>query len=135
MDLKKLVLCACFSQLAACSAAHLGQQESRYYSNYALAVCLGSAFDDESVKSDFNKAANGYMERGNMPIEAFEELRLVVDAWLAKDYPSKHGGQVNSAKCIDFYNSDELGELFKKYNPCLSKEGWLSEQDFSKSCT
>ena len=135
MDLKRLIPIAVMIFAAACSPTPIKkQQEKSYFSNFALAICLGSAFDDDSVKSDFNKAANGYMERGNMPIEAINEMRGLVDSWLKKDYPSKHGGQVNSAKCFDFYHSEELAQLFKKYDPCKSEKGWLSKEDFNKAC-
>ena len=83
---------------------------------------------------DFNKSANGYMQRGNMPIEAFEALRSSVDTWLSKDYPSKNGGQVNSAKCFDFYSSEDLAKLFTKYNPCASKASWLDKEEYEKQC-
>lgn len=75
------------------------------------------------------------MARGNVALEAYEELRKVVDSWLAKDFPSKHGGQVQSAKCIAMYNSQELSELFKKYDPCASKTSWLDPSEYTKAWT
>jgi len=53
---------------------------------------------------------------------------------LLKDYPSKHGRQANSAKCFDLYSSDDLANLFEKYDPCASKEAWLIEDDYIKKC-
>ncbi len=135
MDVKRLVLLSLFVLISACTtSAGIVNQERLYFSNYALAICLGSSFKAEDVKADFNKSANGYMERGNIPIEAFEELRGLVDTWLEKNYPSKHGGQINSAKCFDLYHSSELTSLFEKYDPCGTKDSWLSSDDYEKSC-
>jgi hypothetical protein len=117
MDIKRLALTLFASNvLLSCTTipANKSNEEILFY-NYGLAVCLGAAFEDKIVKSDFNKSANGYMERGDMPIEAYEELRAAAKRWLEKSYASKHGGQVNSAKCIDFQRSQEISELFKKY--------------------
>lgn len=117
MDIKRLALTLFASNvLLSCTTipANKSNEEILFY-NYGLAVCLGAAFEDKIVKSDFNKSANGYMERGDMPIEAYEELRATAKRWLEKSYASKHGGQVNSAKCIDFQRSQEISELFKKY--------------------
>lgn len=55
------------------------------------------------------------MERGDFPLEAYEEVRETANEWLQKDYPSKRGGQVNSAKCIDFYLSEELETILDRY--------------------
>lgn len=135
MDTKKLILGITVSLIVACTPTkNTSTQESLHFRNYSLAICLGSAFESEETKSDFNKAANGYMERGNMPIEGHEEARLLVDTWLNKNYQSKHGGQVNSAKCFDLYHSSELSKLFERFDPCQSKDSWLSEDDYYKSC-
>ncbi len=117
MDIKRLALSLFAANLLLSCATNLAKKtnEEILFYNYGLAVCLGAAFEDKIVKSDFNKSANGYMERGDMPIEAYEELRAAANRWLEKSYASKHGGQVNSAKCIDFQRSQEISELFAKY--------------------
>lgn len=122
------------STTACATGKNIPQKEKLNFKNYALAVCLGSAFKSDETTSDFNKSANGYMERGNMSLEAYEELRDLVDKWLVKNYPSKHGGQVNSAKCFDLYHSSELTKIFNQYDPCHSKENWISEEDYKESC-
>lgn len=135
MGVKRIVLILCILQTSACSASNAVTQEELYFKNLALSICLGAAFDhDEVVRSDFNKAANGYMEKGNMPIEAIEEIRGRVDEWLEKDYRSKQGGQVNSAKCFDFRNSQELADVFNNHDPCSSRAAWLDDEDFKASC-
>lgn len=136
MDFKKLAVLG--PLLLVCSCSSVAEKpvgaEQGGFKKYAAAVCFGSAFDDDAVKADFNKAANGYMERGNMPLEAYEELRALVNSWLQKDYPSKHGGQMQSAKCFALYDSAELQSLYEKHNPCASEEGWLSSADYNEAC-
>lgn len=135
MDIKRLTVVFLAFVGVGCAAvpAH-DSTEYENFKNFAMAICVGSAFSDEAVKSDFNKSANGFMERGNMPLEAYGDLRALVNKWLNKNYPSKHGGQVSSAKCFDLVNSQELVQLYGKYDPCDSKAGWLSQENFEKSC-
>ncbi len=137
MDTKRLTisLILTFCLLSCATSPTSKSNEEALFYNYSLAVCLGSAFEDKIVKSDFNKSANGYMERGNMPIEAYEELRASANRWLEKDYPSKNGGQVNSSKCFDFYKSKELFDIFKKYDPCKSKDNWLDPNQYTQQCS
>lgn len=137
MDTKRLtILLFLTSFLLSCatSPATKSNEEALFY-NYGLAVCLGSAFEDKIAKADFNKSANGYMERSNMPIEAYEELRASANRWLEKNYPSKSGGQVNSAKCFDFHKSKEIFDIFKKYDPCKSKDNWLDLNQYKQQCS
>lgn len=137
MDFGKLVFSGSLALVCSCSsvAEKAVTSEHETFNDYATAICLGTAFDDNAVKADFNKAANGYMERGNMPLEAYEELRVLVNSWLQKDYPSKRGGQVQSAKCFDLRGSGELRALYEQYNPCSSEEGWFSQADYQKACS
>src|SRR5690554_2665605 len=113
MDVKRLALAIISVVGVGCTAVPSHDStEYENFKNFAMAICVGSAFSDEEVKADFNKSASGFMERGNMPLNAYEELRNLVDRWLNKDYPSKHGGQVNSAKCFGLVGSQELAQLY-----------------------
>lgn len=136
MDFEKLAFLGSLLFVSSCASMTEKDMssENESFEKYAAAICFGSAFDSDAVKADFNKAANGFMEQGNMPLEAYEELRLLVKGWLQKDYPSKHGGQVQSAKCFDLIDSAELQLLFETYNPCSSREDWLSETDYNRAC-
>lgn len=117
MDFKKLAILSGLLGVVSCATKSPSQAtEDALLKNYALAVCLGGAFETEATKQDLNKAANGYMERGNAPIDAYEQVRKLASVWLAKDYRSKHGGQIDSAKCIDFFQSAELHELLEQNN-------------------
>lgn len=117
MDIKRLNIIAVIAFLASCSTTEraIESGESDLLKNYGLAVCLGAAFESDELRSDVNKAAVGYMERGELPLEAYEDVRETANKWLQKDYSSKHGGQVNSAKCIDFYLSEDLEAVFERY--------------------
>lgn len=118
MDIKRLTLLAVIASLASCSTIERPvehQEGSSLLQKYGLAVCLGAAFESPELRSDVNKAAVGYMERGDFPLEAYEEVREIANEWLQKDYPSKRGGQVNTAKCIDFYLSEDLGGVLDQY--------------------
>lgn len=136
MDIKRLIPTACFLLMQGCtSAQNQENMELTNFRSYALATCLGAAFKDPAVQSDFNKAANGFMERGHMSLEAYEELRAVNLTWLEKDYPSKHGGQVNSAKCFDLFKSPEVLNLYNKHDPCLLVNEWLDPNEFKEACS
>ncbi len=109
-------------------------KEEVHFKNFGLATCLASSFKIEELTEDLSKAGNGYIQRGNMSTDAYGELRLMAKSWQEKDYPSKHGGQVRSAKCIDLYNSEELHQLYLKHTPCKSIKNWWDKEDYIKNC-
>lgn len=110
--------------------------EETLYRNFTLAVCTGTAYEKDSKKiaTDAGKAATGYSEFSHIDLAAFDESRKLAIKWLAKDYKSKHGGQIEIMKCIDLYNSQELKTLFAKYDPCKNRDAWLDENEFMKKC-
>ncbi len=135
MDIKKLVTLVLCIILAACgSHATKPVKEELYFKNFGLAICFASSFDSEELAKDTNKAVNGYIQRGNMSLDVYDELRDLVKVWQNKDYQSKDGGQVNSAKCIDLYNSDDLHQLYLKHTPCKSLDNWWDKKDYKESC-
>jgi len=109
-------------------------REQVLFENFIFSICLGTAFNDTKVAVDTNKAANGYMQHGNMPIEAYEASRVVVDSWLDKEYLSKSGGQIQIMKCIDLFRSQDIKVLYEKYTPCTSSGGWLDQEDYVRQC-
>lgn len=136
MDVKRLIVIIGFIHLTACAVQPVNNSaELNNFRNYALGSCLGAAFSGTEAAADLNKAVHGYMEFANMPLEAYEELRALNKVWLAKDYSSKHGGQINSMKCFDLYNSEQVLALYKKYDPCESKETWMDSSSFEKACS
>lgn len=135
MDVKKLVVITVFMYLTACAVQPVNEGiELKNFRNYALSACLGAAFSETEAAADFNRALNGYMEFGNMTLEAYEELRNLTKIWLAKNYLSKHGGQINSMKCFDLHDSEQVLELYKKNDPCASKEAWMDGASFEEAC-
>lgn len=136
MDTKRLTLVFIILILFGCSnqVKTTKNLESINFNNYAYTICVGSAFNIMEVKEDANRTANGHMEHGNISLDAYQELRERVDFWLAKDYISKKGKSLQIMKCNDFYNSGEIQEIYRKYDPCASSEGWLDITDFKRQC-
>lgn len=136
MDAKGIISIIGLMHLTACAVQQVNNSaELKKFRNYALGSCLGTAFSGTDAAADLNKTLNAYIEFGNMPLEAYEELRELNKVWLSKDYSSKHGGQINSMKCFDLYDSAQLLELYKKYDPCGSKGAWMSGASFEEACT
>ena len=136
MGTKKLILI--FSSILSCSCAvkQINQtaQEEIIFKKFTLSICLGSAFEAKEMKYDANKAANAYRIRGNMPAEAIDESRKLVDKWLNKSYLSKSGEQIQVMKCIDLYESNDLLNIYKKYSPCNNKKNWYDSEDYIRQC-
>lgn len=136
MDTKKLILLLIVFNLFSCSTynGRTANLENINFFNYAYTICIGSAFNDIEVKEDANRSANGYMIRGNISLDAYQELREHIDTWLSKNYISKSGKSLQLMKCNDFYNSKEIQIIFNKYDPCKSVEGWLDAANFDSQC-
>lgn len=86
-----------------------------YFKNYALSTCIADGFDSKEVVSESAAAARGYLELGDYPLEAHTEATLLGREFLKKDYKSISGTKLTLMKCIDFYHSQELEDLSKKY--------------------
>lgn len=140
MDIKKLISILALSMLSniALAETHLFKNASEeiLFRNFTLAICTGMAYEKESkqLATDVGRSASGYREFSHIDLEAYEESRKLVSKWLAKDYQSKHGGQIDLMKCIDLYNSKELKDLFIKYDPCKNRDAWLDEKEYMKKC-
>lgn len=133
----KIIYSAAFSVLMlGCALQSNSPRNAQWeqFQDYAQAICLGSTFDDDSVKQDFNRLASGIFEKSNISIDAVERLRDLIQIQLKKDSPSKHGGQVQSAKCLAVTKSSELREIFELYDPCKNKETWLNPDEYQEAC-
>ena len=136
MDIKRLAALTLAIFLAACTTTPVKPTpEEVLFNNIALAICMGSIADNGASKTDFNRTAMSYFERSHLSPETLERIRELSNQWLTKSYPSKHGGQINNAKCIDMFNSQDLQRLYQKETPCSSVDSWLIKDDFDKSCT
>lgn len=140
MDIKKLIVILILSTVSNISLAERhafkDASEETLFQNFTLAICTGMAYEKESKKiaTDAGRSASGYREFSHIDLAAYEESRNLVKKWLAKDYKSKHGGQIELMKCIDLYHSKELKNLFIKYDPCKNRDAWLDENEYKKKC-
>lgn len=134
MDFKKLAFFILILISSSCAVSEDKTLEMNRFNDYALLICYGSAFNDSEVKQDFNRGANGVMEDSNISLDAYEELRILISNKLEENYPSKHGGQVQSLKCLDLIKNPAFHEIFNKFNPCKNKDSWLDESAYESSC-
>jgi len=136
MGIKKLVFFVIFMFLSSCS--HVGNinknNESLLFHDYAYSLCIGSAFKSEEVRADANRTVNRYLQFSNISSDAYQELRTSMNVWLAKYYKSKSGESLQIMKCNDFFNSGEIQTIYKKYDPCLSKDNWHDENKYDFQC-
>lgn len=125
--------------ISACSTHktfHAPVKESQYFKNYALAICLGGSFNETHFNIDISKSLNGYIDKGSLGLEDYEEIRTFVKHW--KDTTkteSKEGGQIIFIKCMNMYHSNDLDQLYKKLTPysTLAKE-WYIPENYYKNC-
>jgi len=118
MDIKRLILFLFI--LVGASASHAHQlnntSESQLFENYALAMCLASEYTDGDIYNDAITSLNGYREFSNMPLESYTKLNAAYEKWSSIPYPSKEGGDINLARCIDFQNSKDIAVIFEEFN-------------------
>lgn len=91
---------------------------AEYLKNYALATCFGNGFSNsKNVVQEASAAASGYLELGDMPLDAYNEVYFAGKKFLAKKYMSYTGtAQLTIMKCIDFYHSKKLETIINKYS-------------------
>ena len=85
------------------------------FRNYALAVCVADGYTSQEIKIDASAVANGYLENGSYPLEAYNDAREEGRKFLAKEYPSIANAKLTLMKCIDFSQSQEVGRIMRKY--------------------
>jgi hypothetical protein len=83
--------------------------------NYALSTCIADGFGGDIAK-DAAAAARGYLELGELPLEAHTEATLLGRQFLAREYTGSQGEPMIVMKCNDFYNSAELRELALRFS-------------------
>lgn len=109
-----LIFCAVTS--AACAQqAGIKYTPVQYFKNYALSTCIADGYQSEQTVKDAAAAARGYLELGNLPLEAHTEATLLGRKFLSMDYKSISGEKLVLMKCIDFYHSKDLDRLARKY--------------------
>ena len=137
MDFRRLIIIIvvfCLTLTACVSNKIQVVKEQLYFKKYAVSTCLRQSFDYSPLKDDAFIAVDAYLQKGNMPLEAYDELEILVDLWRNKDYSTKDGEQVHIPKCLDLYESKDLGDLYQKYTPCKEPDSWLNKESYIKSC-
>lgn len=90
--------------------------------NYALLACLGNSINKDNKYEDVDKplrvAADFYFQNGKLPIEAYTEsvilAKKIINSSL-KNNKDVHGDSLVVVDCIDFFNSQELEDIYQKY--------------------
>ncbi len=85
------------------------------FRDYALTTCLGAALPQ--VSSETSAAANGYIQYGEGPAEAYQAVGTAAREFLKRDYASQTGADLSIMKCIDFTHSRKLDALVARYFP------------------
>ncbi|MCL1826123.1 MAG: type VI secretion system amidase immunity protein Tai4 [Betaproteobacteria bacterium] len=91
-----------------------------FFKNYALSACIARGYSSKEVIDDATASARGYLELGDHPVEAYNEVVILGKEFLKKEYKSHLSDErLILMKCIDFYHSKELDKLARKY--CSNK--------------
>jgi len=117
MDLKIILITFLFI-LNSCAFAKNNQNvgnSEKNFKNYALSTCLANGYKSKEVISDAAAAARGYLEFGDLPLEAHTEATLLGRNFLKKTYKSKSGAKLTLMKCLDFIHSHELEAIYNKF--------------------
>lgn len=120
MDTKVIVVAgfiACtLSNMSAAESAQRKYSTAQYFKNYALSTCIADGYKSEEITKDAAAAARAYLEFGSLPLEAHTEATLLGREFLKREYKSVSGESLTLMKCVDFYNSKELGKIAAKYS-------------------
>ena len=81
------------------------------FRDYAVTECLALAFPQ--IGPEANAAANGYVQYGDGPFDAYQEVARLAQAYLRRDYPSQGGAKLSIMKCLDFGRSAEITKLIQ----------------------
>ncbi len=117
MDLKIISIIFLFF-LNGCTVAKNTEEidnNKRNFKSYALSTCLADGYKSKEVTVDAAAAAGGYLEFGELPLEAYTEATLLGREFLKKTYKSKSGAKLTLMKCLDFFHSQELEAIFQKF--------------------
>ena len=83
--------------------------------HWVLSRCISKVYSSAEAKADAEASAAAYLECSKLPIEAFNQGDVLVDAFLAKRYGGSVSSPYNTLKCIDLFQSKELDSLVKKH--------------------
>lgn len=118
MDSKIIFMIFAFIMLAGSASAQKSTKKYssiQYLKNYALCTCIADGFESKEVINDAAAGARGYLEFGDLPLEAYTQATLLGRNFLKREYKSITEQKLVLMKCIDFYHSKEMDDLEKKY--------------------
>jgi hypothetical protein len=87
--------------------------ERLYFKNWTLSRCLGEITTNTPLNQDALNTASAYLEKSNLPIEAFSSADELVKKFLSRNYSGSIPGSFNIQKCIDLFHSEELEKLYQ----------------------
>lgn len=83
--------------------------------NYAFTSCIAKGLGPGDAANKASAAAREFVEHGDLPLEAYTKATELSGGFLKRDYRNIYGDDLVFIKCLDFYNSDELDLLARKY--------------------
>lgn len=90
-----------------------GHSEATLLQGFALARCLGRTLP--AIKAEAEAAAGGYVERGAVAFEAYEEIDEAAAAFTERAYDSRTGADLSVMQCFDFISSEELAPIVSRH--------------------
>jgi len=76
--------------------------------NYALASCVGKAFDNKAVRDDASLAATAYIEFGKNGWDDYRHIGEIVREWFNASGLKSSVKQSQLEQCMDIYHGPEL---------------------------
>ena len=95
--------------------------EQTLLKNWALSRCIGQAFGNQQTRQDAYNSASGYLEYGQAPIEAYDDIGKLITIFLAKKYAGSIPGTFHTMECIDLFHSKALADVVGKYSQAKAK--------------
>lgn len=113
---KKIILLLVFF-LASCAQMEINDSnivhQEKIFKNWVLSRCLSYTFEDLNQKQDALNTASAYLEQSTLSVEQLLSSEPVIKNFLSRNYKGSIEGTFNTMKCIDLFNSPELGALYR----------------------
>ncbi len=108
-----LLICALAMASQTTQAQHMTAKydQQTLLKNWALSICLAQVAKDERTADDAGLTASAYLEYGKQGLEAYAEIRKLVNKYKDLHYDGSVKGEYNTMKCIDLFHSKELNLL------------------------
>ncbi|WP_160147403.1 T6SS amidase immunity protein Tai4 family protein [Caballeronia pedi] len=79
--------------------------------DWALSRCLAKVYVEAAAKSDANASASAYLEKGDLPMEAYDAADRLASDYANRKYTGSIESEFGTKKCIDLFESEALSEL------------------------